>query len=218
MRLIQKIGLFFLAVLASLGFVGCGAEPTATPVLPTATASPTFFPTPTATPALPTVPPTATLAPTPRPTATPALTPLAPVGELPAPANARRLNLTIAILQRAKNIVAPNLQVDLTRLQVGAFAADGATNQPVDIFDFYRQVMPAQGWVESKAYDKRFGIYFTKGSQVAAIGAIGVPDEQTVLFLATFAPEVRKEIQGGEILILLGQGPAATFEALKRDK
>ncbi len=134
------------------------------------------------------------------------------VGDLPAPPQGRKLNLTLEMLQRVqKKLIGKPATTDLSGLTVGAYAATG---QPVDAFDYYRVVMPAKGWTESHKYDNRFGIYFEKGRQVAIVSAIGIPDDTTVVFLAGFIPEVRGQVKGGEVLVLLGQGPLEAFEML----
>lgn len=102
---------------------------------------------------------------------------------------------------------------DLSGLAVGAYATTG---QPVDVLDYYRAVMPQAGWTESRQYNNLFGIYFVKGDQVAIVNATGVPDDSTVNFLAGFIPEVRGQVKGGEVLVLLGQGPPSIFELLTK--
>jgi hypothetical protein len=241
-EILKKVGvLSVIFLLVGLLLAGCGEEntpvPTFTPVPPSATPAPTSTPLPTVTPiptATPTPVPTATPIPTPtftprptltptpaatatpQPTLTPSVVKLPPVvGELPAPKDARKLNLTVQILERARNRLAPQIKADLKTLQVGAYSVKD-TQQPADVFDFYRQQMKANGWTETRDYDNRVGIYFTKGSQIAVVGAIGVPDTATVLFLATLAPEVLGQVRSRETLIILGQGPATTFESLKK--
>lgn len=193
---------------------------TATPL-----AVPTFVDTPTAI-VVPSITPTAIKGATPTllakmtptiikatPTVKVASAPAKNTADIVAPPGARQLNLTVAMLQKVqKRLGGSFLNTDLSALEVGAYANEA---QPIDVFDFYRQEMTAKGWVESKKYNNRFGIYFTKGSQVAAIGAVGVPDDSTVAFLAGFIPEVKGQIKGGETLILVGQGPAKAFEILR---
>jgi hypothetical protein len=103
--------------------------------------------------------------------------------------------------------------LDLSGLVIGAYAATG---QPVDTLDYYRAVMRAKGWTESHAYNNLYGIYFEKGDQVAIVEVVGVPDETTITFLAGLVPEVKGQIQGGEVLVLLGQGPPSVFELLTK--
>ena len=135
------------------------------------------------------------------------------VGELPAPPQARKLNFTLDMIKGLqKRLGGKPAALDLTGLSIGAYAASG---QPVDTFDYYRAVMRAKGWTESHAYNNLYGIYFEKGGQVAIVTAVGVPDDTTITFLAGIIPEVKGQIQGGEVLVLLGQGPAAVFELVK---
>ncbi len=169
-----------------------------------ATFAPTVIPTVTPVPATP-VPPTAT----PRPKVGPAV-----AGELPAPLEARKLNLTVGMLQKLqKRLGGRYASVDLNTLSVAAYASP---EMPADLFDYYRAALKDKGWTESRAYDNRFGVYFVKGAQVAAVGIVGVPDSLTLGFLAGFVPEVRGQVQAGESLLVLGQGPAKTFEVLKK--
>jgi hypothetical protein len=168
----------------------------------------------TATPQPPTPVPTATpLPPTPTPTATrPPVKADPVVGALPAPPQGRKLNLTVAMLQRLqKKLSGKPATTDLSGLQVGAYATTG---QPVDVLDYYRAVMTQEGWTETHRYNNLYGIYFEKGNQVAIVSATGIPDETTVDFLAGFIPEVKGQVKGGEVLVLLGQGDNSIFEIL----
>jgi hypothetical protein len=133
-------------------------------------------------------------------------------GELPAPVNARKLNLSPGVLQRLqKQIGGRYAAADTGSLATAVYACPAF---PADIFDYYRAVMKAKGWTESQAYDNRFGVYFVKGSQVAAVGAIAIPDDATVTFLAGFVSEIKGQLQAGESLVALAQGPARSFEAV----
>lgn len=208
----------------------CG-EPTSTPApsptpastaTPGVTASPataTPLPVPTATPTVPATPTpavTSTLAPAPVPTLSEAeLQRAVPVvGELPAPPGARKLNFTLDMLKNLqKRLGGKPAALDLSGLVIGAYAATG---QPVDTLDYYRAVMGAKGWTETHAYNNLYGIYFEKGDQVAIVTAIGVPDETTITFLAGLVPEVKGQIQGGEVLVLLGQGPPEVFQLVTK--
>ncbi len=188
----------------------CGSEaatPVVTPVQTVQLELPTAMPVPP-TPTVLQVP-TATARPDPVPTAGPAV-----AGVLSAPPESRRLDFSLATLQRIQQKLAGRFaRVDLTTLAVAGYAGQ---QLPVDIFTFYRVNLQARGWQETHDYDNRFGIYFTKADQVAAINATAIPDDLTVNFLAGFVPSVKGQIKGGETLILLGQGPAATFEVLKK--
>lgn len=178
----------------------------ATPV-PATVAPFTPTPVPTATPLPPTVTPVATIAPTIIVQKGPPV-----VGDLPAPPQARKLNLTLDMLQRLqKRLGGKPAATDLSGLAVGAYAT---TDQPVDTLGYYRAVMSSDGWTETHKYNNLFGIYFEKGSQVAIVNATGIPDETTVDFLAGFIPDVKGQVKGGEVLVLLGQGPPAVFELL----
>ena len=199
---------------------------TATPVVTPQPATATPLPVPTATPGV-TTPPTS---PTPKATAG-VTTPPAPspvptlnaadlqkavpvVGELPAPPEARKLNFTLDMIKSLqKRLGGKPGALDLSGLVIGAYAVTG---QPVDTLDYYRAVMRAKGWTESRAYNNLYGIYFEKGDQVAIVTAVGVPDETTVTFLAGLVRDVRGQIQGGEVRVLLGQGPPAVFESLTK--
>jgi hypothetical protein len=162
------------------------------------------------------VAPTATLAMV-SPTNTPAPTPKAGpavIGDLPAPLNARKLDLSLNNLQQAQKLLGGKYRaVDLSSLKVAAYASP---EMPADVFDYYRAVMKSKGWTESQAYDRRVGIYFVKGSEVAAVGAIGVPDDLTVNFLAGFVPQVKGQVAAGESLVGLAQGPASIFQVVMR--
>lgn len=214
----KAVHLWLVVVFSAWLLAACGEStvtpsPTAlppTPTLPPSTSTP--LPPPTAI-ATATATPVA-IAPTPKPTAGPLKT----VGDLPPPEQARALSFSLETVQKAKNRLAPNLKVDFSKLQLGAFALEAENRQPADIFDFYRQTMSNKGWKESTVYDKRLGIYFVKDGQVAVVAATGVPDEQTVIFLATLVPEMRGQLKGSEILVLLGQGSQEVFEVLKRNK
>ncbi len=157
-------------------------------------------------------------APVPTPTPLPPTSTLAPVkadpvvGDLPAPPQGRKLNLTLDMLQRLqKKLSGKPATTDLSSLKVGAYAVTG---QPVDALDYYRAAMTSQGWTETHRYDNRYGIYFEKGNQVAIVSAFGIPDDTTVAFLAGFIPEVKGQLKGGEVLVLLGQGDNSIFEML----
>ena len=118
------------------------------------------------------------------------------------------------MLQKAqKRLGGRYAEADLSTLKVAAYASSAA---PADVLDYYRRAMMAKGWTESHAYDNRLAIYFEKGPQIAAINATGVPDEATVNLLAMFAPDVKGQVKGGDTLIVLAQGPVATFEILKK--
>ena len=191
------------------------SAPTTTPnvniAVPTAIPVPSFTPTP-----LPGIAPTNTPEPVASPTQDTIPTAGPPVvGDLPAPPDApRKLNFTVSMLQKVGKVLGgAYAQTDFQSLTVGSYAS---ADQPVDVLDFYRQAMQAKGWEETHDYDNKFGIYFIKGDQVAAVNATGIPDDQTVNFLATFVPQIKGQIKGGETLVLLGEGPAATFEVLKK--
>jgi hypothetical protein len=212
--------LFLICWLASV-LAACG-EDTARPAVSPAPTTLTVKATASLIPATATtIPFTATPLPsTPVPTATP-LSPtptLVPakadpvVGALPAPPQGRKLNLTVAMLQRLqKKLSGKPATTDLSGLQVGAYATTG---QPVDVLDYYRAVMPPEGWAETHRYNNLYGIYFEKGNQIAIVSATGIPDETTVDFLAGFIPEVKGQVKGGEVLVLLGQGDNSIFEIL----
>lgn len=200
-----------ILLLLTVLLAACGEETptsdtsvTPTPTVPVPTATVTAAPTPTPTP-------------TPEPTRAAVTVPANTtpvVGDLPVPAQSRKLNLTLDMLQRLqKRLGGQPAATDLSSLAVGAYAMNG---QPVDALDFYRAVMPAKGWTETHRYDNRFGIYFEKGDRVAIASAVGIPDESTVTFLAGFIPEVKGQVKGGEVLVLLGQGDSSVFELLKK--
>jgi hypothetical protein len=224
--------IFLVSVLAACG------EPTPAPQASPSAAAPPVNPTTqtallpattapaTVTPAPATTSPTATLVATPTVMATPTVAAVPTtgdadlqkavpvVGDLPAPPDARKLNFTIDMLKSLqKRLGGKPGALDLTGLTIGAYAAIG---QPVDTFDYYRAVLRAKGWTETHAYNNLYGIYFEKGGQVAIVTAVGVPDDTTVTFLAGFIPEVKGQIQGGEVLVLLGQGPPAVFQILRK--
>ena len=177
-----------------------------------------------------TVAPLPTATPLPRPTVTPSSVPPSPTaqvattaamvispeppvaGDLPAPLNSRKLNLSPGVLQRLQKQIGGRYAVADTG--VLATAVYASPDFPADLFDYYRSAMKAKGWTESQAYDNRFGIYFVKGSQVAAVGAVAIPDDSTVAFLAGFVPELKGQLQGGESLVALAQGPSRSFEAV----
>jgi hypothetical protein len=234
---------FFKRVVISICFVllvsalaACGENtpapqtspsPVATAVNPTTSVAvlPTTAPA-SATP----LPFTATPVPTTAaPTATPAATPtvavttisdadlqkaVPAVGELPAPPDARKLNFTIDMLKALqKRLGGKPGALDLSGLTIGAYAAPG---QPVDTLDYYRAVMRAKGWAETHAYNNLYGIYFEKSGQVAIVTTVGIPDDTTITFLAGFIPEVKGQINSGEVLVLLGQGPPSVFQLLTK--
>lgn len=193
--------------------------PSASLLPTTAPATATSLPF-TSTPVLTTAAPTATPASTPTVAATPTLSEadlqkaISVVGELPAPPDARKLNFTINMLKALqKRLGGKPGALDLSGLTIGAYAATG---QPVDTLDYYRAVMRAKGWTETHAYNNLYGIYFEKGGQVAIVTAVGVPDDTTITSLAEFIPEVKGQIQGGEVLVLLGQGPPSVFQILTK--
>lgn len=209
----------------------CGSENSSSPATATATtranradqavttgqATVTVEPLPSSTPLpLPTVTPSPVPpSPTVRVATTAAMviSPGPPVaGDLPAPVNARKLNLSPGVLQRLqKQIGGRYAAADTGALATAVYASP---DFPADIFDYYRAAMKAKGWTESQAYDNRFGVYFVKGTQVAAVGAIAIPDDSTVTFLAGFVPEIKGQLQAGESLVALAQGPARSFEAV----
>lgn len=218
--------LFFIFGLASL-LAACGEDtarpdvspsPNALTVKATASLIPataTTIPF-TATPVPPTPVPTAThQPPTPSLAATPGLIKADPVvGDLPAPAQGRKLNLTLDMLQRLqKKLGGKPAATDLSGLKVGAYATTG---QPADLLDYYRAAMTSEGWAETHRYNNLYGIYFEKGNQIAIVSAIAIPDDSTVDFLAGFIPEVKGQVKGGEVLVLLGQGENSIFELLTK--
>jgi hypothetical protein len=124
-------------------------------------------------------------------------------GDLPAPRNSTKLDLSVADLAKLPG----NSNLNTNGIKVAAYKTK---ETPQDLVNFYKNELVNKGWREGNNTQVAAGVgslLLTKDSQSAQVVALTLTSQQQIDALATSIPPLKDKLQAGDTLVLVAQGP-----------
>ncbi|HEX2910325.1 MAG TPA: FHA domain-containing protein [Chloroflexia bacterium] len=133
------------------------------------------------------------------------------VGDLPAPKNATKLDLSIADFDRVQTAFGnASTKKDLSNAQAGAYSTK---DSPSSVISYYRDEMKKKGWTEAADKTSSTNIRFNKGNLSAEAFAETVTAQSDIDALVQVFPTFKDKLKPGDTLIILAQGPSDLFNS-----
>ncbi len=125
------------------------------------------------------------------------------VGDLPAPKNSTKLDVSVTDLAKASTTTVP-AGVDINKYKFGVYST---TEKPDAVINFYKDEMKKKGWTEEAGTSGGGSITFVKGDQTASVFSGALDSQLAIDGLSKALPALKDKFKVGDTFVLNGQGP-----------